>query len=157
MRIGLHEEMAPVENQALETMDATSTENTLDLHWMELALDDPLFTVSYIQASGTQWYSIDISQNPPTKKGSRNMDFEIIYPLYAALTDIIEAGKTAKTKEIKIIASSREHWDVVYTEEFLVDQWSYTQMNSVMDELADQLTMKQNLNGGLLVQFTFKE
>ena len=94
----MHEEMAPVENQALETMDATSTENTVDLHWMELALDDPLFTVSYIRASGTHLYSLNISQNPPTKKGPRNLDFEIVYPLYSTLTDIIEAGKTINSR-----------------------------------------------------------
>ena len=153
----MREEMAPVENQALETMDTTSTENTVDLHWMELALDDPLFEVSYIRAAGTQLYSIDIIKRQPSKKGPRNLDFEIVYPLYSTLTDIIEAAKTSKTSVIKIIASSREYWDVVYTEEFPVDQWSYTRMDNIMDGLAEQLTMKQNLNRGLLVQLTFTQ
>ena len=149
MRIGLHEEMSPVEKHDSETKD--------DFHWMELALDDPLFEVSYTRASGTHLYSIDIIERQPTKEGARHLDFEIVYPLYTTLTDIIEAGKTVKTTEVKIIASSREHWDVVYTEEFPVDQWSYTRMNNIMDGLAEQLTMKQNLNRGLLIQFTFIE
>ena len=38
-----------------------------------------------------------------------------------------------------------------------VDQWSYNKMDEIMDGLAGQLTMKQNLNGGLLIQFSFNE
>ena len=30
-------------------------------------------------------------------------------------------------------------------------------MDEIVDGLADQLTMKQNLNGGLLIQLSFKE
>ena len=85
------------------------------------------------------------------------MDFEIAYPLYHGLNDIIELTKTCKTSQIKIKASSREHWDVVYTCEFRVDQWSYNKMDEIMEGLADQLTMKQNLNGGLLMQLSFNE
>ena len=152
MKIGLHEEMCPIEKHDSEI---TCQEN--EFHWMELALYDPLFEVSYIRASGTHLYSVDISELSPSKEGVRNLDFEIVYPLYTTLKEIIEAGKTTKTAEVKIIASSREHWEVTYTEEFPLDQWSYTRMNNIMDGLADQLTMKQNLNGGLLVQLTFNE
>ena len=85
------------------------------------------------------------------------MDFEIAYPLYHGLNDIIELTKTSKTSQIKIKASSREHQDVVYTCEFRVDQWSHNKMDEIMEGLADQLTMKQNLNGGLLMQLSFNE
>lgn len=157
MKIGLHEEMSPVESEFLETGEDTSTEKSPDLHWMELALDDPLFTVSYIRASGTHLYSVDIFQNQPTKKGTRNIDFEFVYPLHCIMTDIIEAGKTTKTSRIKVLASSREHWNIVYVKEFPVDEWSYTQMDYILEGLAEQLTMRQNLNRGLLVQVIFIE
>ena len=85
------------------------------------------------------------------------MDFEIVYAIYHGLNDIIELTKPSKTSQIKIRASSREHWDVVYTCEFRVDQWSYNKMDEIMDGLADQLTMKQDLNGGLLIQLSFNE
>ena len=137
--------------QASESMTVMST----DLHWMELALDDPLFTVSYIRAVGTHLYSVDIIKREATKKGPRNMDFEIIYPLYVMSTEIIEAGKTVKTSRIKVLASSREHWDIVYVKEFPVDEWSYTQMDYMIEGLAKQLTRRQNLNRGLLVRFIF--
>ena len=157
MKIGLHEEMTSVENQTLEPMTATSTENTPDLHWMELALDDPLFSIIYIRVAGIHLYSVDIIPKPPTKKGPRNLDFEVVYPLYTALTDIIEAGKTPKTRWIKLEAESKEYVWVDYTEEFPVDQWDYSRMDSVMEGLADQLTRKQDLNRGLLIQLTFIE
>ena len=50
-------------------------ENKENLHWMELALDDPLFKVSYTQTFRSNLYVIDINQKPPSKEGVRNMDF----------------------------------------------------------------------------------
>ena len=132
-------------------------ENKENLHWMELALDDPLFKVSYTQIFGSTLYVVDITQKPPSKEGVRNMDFEIVYPIYHGLNDIIELTKPFKTSQIKIKVSSREHWDVIYTCEFRVDRWSYNKMDEIMDGLADQLTMKQDLNGGLLTQLSFNE
>ena len=163
MKIGLHEDLAPVEKQDLETMCVKQqlTEQTMDcensLHWMELAIDDPLFSVSYTKVFGTLLYSVDITQNPPSKEGVRNMDFEIVYPIHQALTDIIEDTKPTKTSWIKINVNSKDHFEVVYTDEFPADQWSYKRTDEIMEGLADQLTMKQNLNGGLLVQLTFSE
>ena len=168
MKIGLHDEWSPVEeprNQDLEDMWITHEqteremypENQENCHWMELALDDPLFQVSYTQIFGSYLYVVDITQKPPSKEGMRNMDFEIVYPIYHGLNDIIELTKPSKTSKIKIRASSREHCEVVYTCEFRVDQWSYNKMDEIMDGLADQLTMKQKLNGGLLIQLSFNE
>ena len=124
---------------------------------MELALDDPLFKVDYTRIFGATLYVVDITQNPPSKEGVRNMDFEIVYPIYHRLNDIIKLTKTSKTSQIKIKVSSREHWDVVYTCEFRVDQWTYNKMDEIIEGLADQLTMKQDLNGGLLIQLSFNE
>ena len=168
MRIGLHEECSSVEepwNRELEDMWTTHEqteremypENQENLHWMELALDDPLFQASYTQIFGCNLYVVDITQKPPSKEGARNLDFEIVYPIYHGLNEIIELTKPSNTSQMKIRASSREHWEVVYTCEFRVDQWSYNRMDGIIDGLADQLTMKQNLNGGLLIQLSFKE
>ena len=131
--------------------------NSPELHWMELALDDPMFQVEYFRAAGIHLYSFDFIQRKTTKEGPRNIDFELVYAMYLAACEIIEAIKPAKTSRIKVMASSREHWDVAYVEEFPVDQWSYTQVDNMIDGLAEQLTMKQNLNRGLLVRFIFIE
>ena len=82
-------------------------ENQENLHWMELALEDPLFQVSSTQVFGTSLYVFDITQKPPTKEGVRNLDFEIVYPIYHELNEIIEQTKPAKTTQIKIKTSSR--------------------------------------------------
>ena len=37
------------------------------------------------------------------------------------------------------------------------DTWSYTTMDEITEALADQLTMKQNLNGGLLMNILLYE
>ena len=82
-------------------------ENKENLHWMEIALDDLLFKATYTRIFGSNLHVVDITQNPPSKPGARNMDFEIVYPLYHGLNDIIELSKTPKTSQIKIKASSR--------------------------------------------------
>ena len=148
------EEMGTKHDQTERAMYPKNKEN---LHWMELALEDSLFKVSYTQIFGANLYLVSITQNPPSKEGVRNMDFEIVYPLYHGLNDIIELTKPSKTSQIKIKTSSREHWDVVYTCEFRVDQWTYNKMDEIIEGLADQLTMKQDLNGGLLIQLSFNE
>ena len=140
-----------------QTECAMYPENKENLHWMELALDDPLFKVHYTGILGNNLYLVGITQKPPSKEGVRNMDFEIVYPIYHGLNDIIELTKPSKTSQIKIKVSSREYWDVVYTCEFRVDRWSYNNMDEIIEGLADQLTMKQDLNGGLLIQLSFNE
>ena len=76
MRIGLHEEWSPIEepwNQDLEDMWTTQEQQERDMHpeiqenchWMELALEDPLFQVSYTQIFGANLYVVDITQKPP--------------------------------------------------------------------------------------------
>ena len=77
--------------------------------------------------------------------------------MYQGLNDIIEQQKTPKTTLIKVKTSSREHFNVAYTCEFTLDQWSYTTMDEIIEALAEQLTMKQDLNRGLLMSLSFYE
>lgn len=52
--------------------------------------------------------------------------------------------------------SSQKHWDVIYICEFSPDQWS-AKMDEIIEALTDQLTMKQDLNRGLLMSLSFHE
>ena len=83
------------------------------------------------------------------------MELEVAYPLYTALAEIIEAEKTSETKRIQLEVESKEYLWVDYTVVFPVDQWDYSQMESVMEGLEDQLTRKQDLFRGLIIQLTF--
>ena len=132
-------------------------ENEDKLSWLEMAIDYPLFNATYTRVNGTNLYVVDLNKVSPLKEGTRNLDFEVVYPLYYGLNDIIETRKTPKTTLIKIETSSREHFGVTYTCEFSPEQWSYATMAEVTEALADQLTMKQDLNRGLLVSLYFYE
>jgi len=85
------------------------------------------------------------------------MEFEVVYPFYMALTEVIEKKTTPRTTNIKLRASSREYWDAVFEGEFSPTQWGYQKMDEILEALADELTMKQDLNGGLLVRLWFDE
>ena len=63
------------------------------LSWLELAKDFPLFKVSYTRVNGTNLYAVDLKQLFPRKQGTRNLDFEVVYPLYVGLNKIIETRK----------------------------------------------------------------
>ena len=58
--------------------------------WLEMTIDYPLFKATYNKIEGTDLYVVDITQLSPRKPGMRNMDFEVVYPLYHGLNDIIE-------------------------------------------------------------------
>ena len=131
--------------------------NEVTLSWMDLARDYPQFKATYTQIGDRDLYVVDLQRQTPNKQGDRNLVYEVVYPLYEGLNELIEQGKTSKTSIIKIQASSREHVAATYTCECTPDTWSYTTMDEIMEALADQLTMKQDLNGGLLIQLTFKE
>ena len=127
------------------------------LHWLELALDDPMFKVSYTRVFGSNLSVVDITQHPPSKEGARKFDFKVVYPLYQGLNDdFFWTRKTSKTSQIKIKVSSQKHWDVIYICEFSPDQWS-AKMDEIIEALTDQLTMKQDLNRGLLMSLSFHE
>ena len=122
-----------------------------------MAIDFPVFNASYTRVNGTDFYVVDLYQLSPRKPGTRHWDFEVVYPFYHGLNAITEQRKTPKTTLIKVEASSREHADVTYTCEFSPDEWSYKTMDEISEALADQLTMKQNLNRGLLMNISFYE
>lgn len=73
------------------------------------------------------------------------------------MNDIIEKRKTLKTTLIKVEASSREHMNVTCACEFSPGEWSYTTMDEITEALAEELTMKQNLNRGLLMRISLHE
>ena len=102
-------------------------------------------------------YVVDLKRQTPSKRGVRNLVFEVAYPLYQGLNAIIETRKTPQTSLIKIEASSREHVEVTYPCECTPDQWSYNILDKISEALADQLTMKQNLDQGLLMRISFYE
>jgi len=168
MWIGTYEDWTPAEQREwdrdlaeLEAPRKEPTEGLCDKNgtkdWLELACEDPLFKVTCNSVWGSNIYIVDIKQQPPTIVGERNMEFEMVFPLYNALEEVIEKKTTPKTTNIKLRASSREYWDAVFECEFLPTQWSYFKMDEILEALADELTMKQNLNGGLLVRLWFHE
>jgi len=135
-----------------------SDKSDITLHdWMELAFEDPLFKVTLTRVWGSNMYVVDITQQPPSKASVRNLEFEIVYPIYHALTEVIEKKTTPMTANIKLRVSSREHCDAVYTCEFSPTQWCYQKMDEILEALGEELTMKQNLNRGLLIHLSFYE
>ena len=138
-----------VENQKGEDSD--------ELSWLELAIDFPVFNVTYTRLNGTGLYVVDLKEVSPRRPRVRNWDFEVVYPLYHGLNDIIEQRKTPKTALIKAEASSREHMDVTYACEFSPNEGSYPTMDEITEALADELTMKHTLNRGLLMTISLYE
>jgi len=149
-------DLAELEAPSKETTEVLCDKSDTK-HWMELAFEDPLFKVTCNSVWGSNIYIVEIKQQPPTIVGERNMDFEIVYPFYMALTEVIEKKRTSRTVTIKLRASSREHWDAVHECEFSTTQWGYQKMDDILEALADELTMKQDLNRGLLVRLWFHE
>ena len=110
------------------------------LSWLELALDDPMFKVNYTKIGDTDLYVVDLKRQIPGKQGVRNLVFEVVYPLYQGLSEIIEKRKTPQTSLIKIEASSREHVEVTYSCECTPGQWSYAKMDEIFNRPAHHET-----------------
>ena len=163
MWIGTYEDWTPAERREwdrdLEKMEAEREQRKAmnQENWRTLALEDPMFQVRSTEVIGLNLYVFDITQKPPTQEGVRNLDFEIVYPIYHELNEIIEKTKPAKATRLKIRTSSREYWKAVYTCEFPMDQWCYNKVDEITEKLAEQLTMNQNLNLGLLLHLFFTE
>ena len=165
MWIGTYEDWTPAERREwdrdLETMEAEreqrDAKNEEKLSWMELAIDYPKFKASYTKLNDKDLYVVYLIQQAPSKQGDRNLVFEVVFPLYQGLNEIIEKRKTPKTSLIKIQMTSWEHRHVSYTCECTLKQWSYDTMDKSLAELEEQLTATQDLNGGLLIQVSFKE
>ena len=154
----LREERAQRDLQDTYGMTATAKvekgDDSEDLSWFSLAIDFPLYKATYTRVAGTDLYVVDLKQQTPRKQGNRNLVFEVVYPLYKGLNEIIETRKTPSTTLIKVQVSSREHVGVTFACDFSPDKWSYTTIDKITEELADQLTMKQNLNIGLLMKLS---
>ena len=122
--------------------------------WMDWALDDPLYKATFTQLGDFNAYTVHLIEQRPTHLDvARNLIFEVVNPLYQGLNALLEKRKEDST--IKIQVSSREHVGVSYTCYCTTDTWSYTTMDDILEGLNDQLTMKQNLNRGLLLQLSF--
>ena len=124
--------------------------------WLELALDDPLYRATYTRIGTTDHYVVDLMKQTASQPGERHLVFEVVNPLYEGLNAILKQCKTSQTRLIRIATSSREHVGVTYTCYCTPKTWSFTVMDEILEGLSDQLSMKQNLNGGLLMQLTFK-
>ena len=76
-------------------------EDSKELSWLELVTDFPVFNVTYTRLNGTDLYVVDLKEVSPRKPGVRNWDFEVVYPLYDGLNDIIEKRKTPRQPSLK--------------------------------------------------------
>ena len=121
--------------------------------WMDLAFVDPLFKATFTRVGDTNANIAELQEQTPSQLGDRNLVFEVVNPLYQGLDAILEKRKEGST--IKIQVSSRQHPNVTYTCYCTADTWSYTIMDEILEGLSDQLSMKQNLNRGLLIQLSF--
>ena len=122
--------------------------------WMDWAFEDPLYKATFTRLGDTHAYSANlIPQTPVHSDVARNMIFEVVNPLYQGLDVILKKEQGVST--IKIQVSSREHFYVHYTCYCTPDTWSFTVMDEILQGLDEQLSMKQNLNRGLLIQLSF--
>ena len=153
----LERERAQRDLKDKQTSHVEPQTNHEDLSWFTIANDFPLFQATYTRVNGTNLYVIDLKRLFPRKPGTRNLEFEVVYPLYMGLDKIIKERTSAITSLIKVQVSSREHVGVTYECSFSPDKWSYTIMDKISEELADQLTMKQNLNRGLVMKLSLYE
>ena len=137
------------EEQPLKESKATESKS-----WMDWAFEDPLYKATFTRLGDTHAYSVNlIPQTPVHSDVTRNLIFEVVNPLYQGLDAILKKEKPIST--IKIHVSSREHVYVYYTCYCTPDTWSFTVMDEILQGLDEQLSMKQNLNRGLLIQLSF--
>ena len=122
--------------------------------WMDWALEDPLYKATFTRLGDTNAYAVYlIDQTPLYSDVPRNLCFEVVNPLYRGLDVILNRQQDLSTIQIRV--SSREHLHVYYTCYCTPDTWSYTVMDEIMEALNEQLSMKQDLNRGLLIQLSF--
>ena len=146
------EQLAEKEDKAQQTDSKDVKEQTKT--WMEWAFEDPLYKATFTRLGETHAYSVHLTpQTPVHSDVPRNLVFETVHPLYQGLDAILKKEKPVST--IKIHVSSREHVYVYYTCYCTPETWSYTVMDEILEELKKQLSMKQDLNRGLLIQLSF--
>ena len=149
------------ERELKEKGEQTASQDVTDVKevketksWMDWAFEDPLYKATFTRLANTHAYSTNlIPQKPMHSDVARNLIFEVVNPLYQGLDAILSQHKDNST--IKIHVSSREHIYVYYTCYCTPDTWSYTVMDEILEGLNEQLSMKQDLNRGLLIQLSF--
>ena len=120
-------------------------------HWMDLALNDPLCRVFYTPYVGRNMFVLHLTQNEMSQQGARNQLFEVVFPMYTCVSSILEKRQPSRNDLIRLHLSSREHPDVEYACTFPFETWCFYKMDNILQRLEDQLTMNENLNGGLLM------
>ena len=68
------------------------------------------------------------------------------------LTRIIADHVTEKTQRVVLTVDSLDYPDVHAWIDFKPEDWSYSTMDTLMHRLTDQLSIHQDLNGGLEVR-----
>ena len=136
--------------------DVKTEEEETKLSWMEMGLNNPLYKATFTQLRDIDAYVVELQEQRPSHPlATRNMMFEVVYPLYKGLNAILDKRTTSQTSLIKIQVSSRQHAGVTYTQACTPDTWSYSVMDTLMEGLSDQLSVTQDLNRGLLIQLSF--
>ena len=123
--------------------------------WMDLALEDPLFKATFTQLADTDAFVTTLREQTPHQLGDRNLAFEVVNPLYQGLNAILKPRLTPQTSQIRPLTSCRQHVGVTYTCYCTPETWSYTVMDEIVEGLSEQLSMRQDLNQGLLIQLSF--
>jgi len=73
---------------------------------MELAFKDPMWKVTcFMCGVDSNYYSVKIKKRDLVLEGKQCLEFEIVYPIYKALTEIIEKKTTPGTRNIKLVVS----------------------------------------------------
>ena len=150
------EELLSKEKQQQTTSKgaADRKEEKVTKTWMDWAFEDPLYKATFTRLGDTHAYSANLlPQTPVHSNVTRNLIFEVVNPLYQGLDAILKKEKPVST--IKIHVSSREHVYIYYTCYCTPDTWSFTVMDEILQGLDEQLSVKQNLNRGLLIQLSF--
>ena len=125
-----------------------------NVNWMDCAFEDPLYKATFTRLGETNAYTVQLlEQTPVHSTVPRNLVFEMATPLYQGLDAILNKQQDLST--IKIQVSSRQHIHVRYTCYCTPTTWSYNVMHEIVEGLNEQLSMKQDLNRGLLLQLSF--
>ena len=125
-----------------------------NVNWMDCAFEDPLYKATFTRLGETNAYTVQLlEQTPVHSTVPRNLVFEMATPLYQGLDAILNKQQDLST--IKIQVSSRQHIHVRYTCYCTPTTWSYNVMHEIVEGLTEQLSMKQDLNRGLLLQLSF--
>ena len=116
--------------------------------WLDLALEKPICKVTYVRYVADNIYVLQMTQEDIPPKGERNLEFEVVFPFYTCITQLLEQRQT---DPIHLRLSSKEYPHVSCTLSFPLHQWSYEKMDELLTSLEQQLNKSTNLNNGLLL------